>query len=131
MELLQEVFKVIGNRLCSTATYEMRHDGPVLVQSTIRLKKQKCNLVELVTKLGSLTVSACHQVHKVSEASSFAMSRTSAREWYEKTKQSGCHCKNANSISLSNGGRRFTEKVIHVQEMDSMGTASKNLSREV
>ena len=90
MELLQEVFKVIGNRLCSTATYEMRHDGPVLVQSTIRLKKQKCNLVELVTKLGSLTVSACHQVHKVSEASSFAMSRTSAREWYQKAKQSGC-----------------------------------------
>ena len=32
---------------------------------------------------------------------------------------------------LNNGERRFTEKVIHVQEMDSMGTASKNLSREV
>ena len=31
----------------------------------------------------------------------------------------------------NNGERRFTEKVIHVQEMDSMGTASKNLSREV
>ena len=32
---------------------------------------------------------------------------------------------------LNNGERRFTEKVIHVQEMDFMGTASKNLSREV
>ena len=32
---------------------------------------------------------------------------------------------------LNNGERRFTEKVNHVQEMDSMGTASKNLSREV
>ena len=32
---------------------------------------------------------------------------------------------------LNDGERRFTEKVIHVQEMDSMGTASKNLSREV
>ena len=31
----------------------------------------------------------------------------------------------------NNGERIFTEKVIHVQEMDSMGTASKNLSREV
>ena len=31
----------------------------------------------------------------------------------------------------NNGERRFTEKVIHVQEMDSMGTASKNLSKEV
>ena len=31
----------------------------------------------------------------------------------------------------NNGERRFTEKVIRVQEMDSMGTASKNLSREV
>ena len=31
----------------------------------------------------------------------------------------------------NNGERRFTEKVIHVQEMESMGTASKNLSREV
>ena len=31
----------------------------------------------------------------------------------------------------NNGERRFTEKVIHVQEMDFMGTASKNLSREV
>ena len=31
----------------------------------------------------------------------------------------------------NNGERRFTEKLIHVQEMDSMGTASKNLSREV
>ena len=32
---------------------------------------------------------------------------------------------------LNDGERRFTEKVIHVQEMDFMGTASKNLSREV
>ena len=31
----------------------------------------------------------------------------------------------------SNGERRFTEKLIHVQEMDSMGAASKDLSREV
>ena len=31
----------------------------------------------------------------------------------------------------NNGERRFTERLIHVQEMDSMGTASKNLSREV
>ncbi len=31
----------------------------------------------------------------------------------------------------NNGERRFTEKLIHVQEMDSMGAASKDLSREV
>ena len=31
----------------------------------------------------------------------------------------------------NNGKRRFIEKVIRVHEMDSMGTASKNLSREV